>query len=757
VPGLGDGHEPAARERLGVRAAVVDPGDAVLNTAYVLFHNDSGERIRVSNLLVSMNVWVPNAAAVITGAKIGSFQQSPSSPIVQIRVADRSDVRRTILLPQTTSLCGNNSLAPCPFQIPVDPPLAMDADSFVFIGFVAPGGGADEVQIWGDITLTNTITTANGAGEWTGLYRIDGGATAGETWIPNRVFDPGSSTLMRNGRMKLVVAGSSPSRPLVVFPDAHVWIDKQWGDLDTYARQRLCSADGDTCLARFEGAINDGPAACLDDSISVDTNISVPPPPGALKDVGRCSLQNFSGASPTPYFFSEARPRPYIAYGVTTFFPNYRNKKDGVVPLDCGSNTAPIAPSPCTRAVCVGEYVTLSAAGTVDRDGDELTYSWTEQNSAVSPLSGPHPTFHAPSQETMLTFEMTATDRCQLVGRSSQTVNVWSGNQAPQAFVASRDPVRAGMPVMLDASSSLDPEGDPITFAWTQTSGPLVQLSAATTARPSFAAPAPSDQDRVTLTFRVTVTDHPSRSCGVSRTGTADVSVVVLRANQAPTADAGPAQTVNEFSVVTLDGTRSSDPDGDSVTWQWTQTAGTPVQLLAASTARPSFIAPHQPPKARETLAFQLVVADRFNARSQPAAVSVVVQDIYAPPDCSLALPSVARLWPPDHRMETVRITNVKERDPEIALFVGITQIRQDEPITGQGSGHTSVDAVVNNQGSAQVRAERSGQGDGRVYHLSFIADDACCGSCSVELTVCVPKSSNKACVDGGPRYDSTR
>ena len=148
---------------------------------------------------------------------------------------------------------------------------------------------------------------------------------------------------------------------------------------------------------------------------------------------------------------------------------------------------------------------------------------------------------------------------------------------------------------------------------------------------------------------------------------------------------------------------------------------------------------------------------DSVRATVGTATVSVVVQDIYTPPDCSLAAPNVSTLWPPDGRMATVRITNVKERDPEIPLVLGITHVRQDEPPTGQGSGHASVDGVVNRAGTAQVRAERSGQGDGRVYHLFFTANDGYGGVCSSKVTVCVPKSANTSCVDGGPLYDSRK
>ena len=89
--------------------------------------------------------------------------------------------------------------------------------------------------------------------------------------------------------------------------------------------------------------------------------------------------------------------------------------------------------------------------------------------------------------------------------------------------------------------------------------------------------------------------------------------------NFSPTANAGPDQTVNEFSLVTLDGTGSSEFYNDPLTYAWTQIAGTPVALSGANIARPSFTAPHQPPTGRETLRFSLTVTDQFGAtRSRP-------------------------------------------------------------------------------------------------------------------------------------------
>jgi len=56
-----------------------------------------------------------------------------------------------------------------------------------------------------------------------------------------------------------------------------------------------------------------------------------------------------------------------------------------------------------------------------------------------------------------------------------------------------------------------------------------------------------------------------------------------------PTADAGPDQTVNEQTPVTLDGSGSSDPeDGPNVAFSWNQ----PVSLSDANTSSPTFKSP---------------------------------------------------------------------------------------------------------------------------------------------------------------------
>jgi len=127
------------------------------------------------------------------------------------------------------------------------------------------------------------------------------------------------------------------------------------------------------------------------------------------------------------------------------------------------------------------------------------------------------------------------------------------------------------------------------------------------------------------------------------------------------------------------------------------------------------------------------------------------------PPVCDGAVANPDSLWPPNHKFVPVAIGGVVDPDGDPVLIT-ITGVAQDEPVDAEGDGSTCADATGIGTDGVALRSERSGQGDGRVYHVAFRADDPHGGACLGEVDVCVRHDNGHGggCGDQGPLFDST-
>jgi cysteine-rich repeat protein len=126
------------------------------------------------------------------------------------------------------------------------------------------------------------------------------------------------------------------------------------------------------------------------------------------------------------------------------------------------------------------------------------------------------------------------------------------------------------------------------------------------------------------------------------------------------------------------------------------------------------------------------------------------------PPVCDHAFASPDSLWPPNHKFVPVTVDGVVDPDGDPVLIT-VTGVAQDEPPDAGGSGDTCSDATGIGTDVVGLRSARSGQGDGRVYHVAFRADDPHGAFCLGEVDVCVRHDNGHggACGDQGPLFDS--
>jgi len=186
-------------------------------------------------------------------------------------------------------------------------------------------------------------------------------------------------------------------------------------------------------------------------------------------------------------------------------------------------------------------------------------------------------------------------------------------NSQPTANAGPDQSVDEGGAVTLDGSLSSDPNSDALTYKWTAPAG--ISLNSTSAQKPTFIAPNVSSN--TDYTFSLIVND------GTIDSPADQVIVTVKNVNQSPAANAGPDQNVNEGTTVTLDGSLSSDPNSDPLTYKWTAPAG--ISLSSTSAQKPTFFAPEV--KNDSVLVFSLVVNDG-TIDSSPSSVRITVQNV---------------------------------------------------------------------------------------------------------------------------------
>ncbi|SMF95140.1 REJ domain-containing protein [Methylomagnum ishizawai] len=297
-------------------------------------------------------------------------------------------------------------------------------------------------------------------------------------------------------------------------------------------------------------------------------------------------------------------------------------------------NRAPTANAGGTQTVDEGERVTLDGSASSDPDSGQaatLAYRWTAPDGiSLSDPTAQKPSFTAPTAlgDQTYRFSLVVTDADSAPSAAATVdIQVKHRNQAPSAHPGPDQTVNPGAVVALNGEASADPEGDNLSYHWSQLSGPVaVNLGGADAATASFGATQPGD-----YVFQLAVADPQGLAALATVKVTVDTPV-----NHAPTAAATAPTTVEVGAVVALDGSASADPDtGDHLAYRWTQVSGPATTLSSADTDRPIFIA-----GGAGTYAFKLAVTDSAGLASEAS-----VQVTATLPGPGIAFTQVPTVW----------------------------------------------------------------------------------------------------------------
>ena len=137
-----------------------------------------------------------------------------------------------------------------------------------------------------------------------------------------------------------------------------------------------------------------------------------------------------------------------------------------------------------------------------------------------------------------------------------------------------------------------------------------------------------------------------------------------------------------------------------------------------------------------------LTVTDEESA-SASCSATVTVQDT-TPPVINNLSTEPDTLWPPNHKMKPVIVTADVSDYCDADPVCKITSVSSNEPVNGTGDGDTAPDWVITGNLTVDLRAERSGLGDGRVYTITVECTDETGNTSTSDLTVTVPHDKGK-------------
>ncbi|MCB0318885.1 MAG: PKD domain-containing protein, partial [Bdellovibrionales bacterium] len=279
-------------------------------------------------------------------------------------------------------------------------------------------------------------------------------------------------------------------------------------------------------------------------------------------------------------------------------------------------------------------------------------------------------------------------------------------NEPPTAVAGDDQSIHTGDEVSLNGSDSFDDQtaSEDLIYTWSftsQPSGSTATLSDSGSITPSFTADEPG-----TYVLELVVTDEGGLS------SVAD-EIIISSENMAPTADAGLDIIVNVDDIAVLDGSGSFDPDGDTITYQWTLTSapsGSTSSLINSTSQIASIV-----PDEEGQYVISLVVSDAYSSSVADTMTVTAIGAEYAEDQLMDVSDIISNLPDSDFDAKGHRNSLVNRISDVIALIQsGMLEDARNE-----------LESIIERVDGCTLRGSADPKGGGQTFAADYITDCA--------------------------------
>jgi hypothetical protein len=276
-------------------------------------------------------------------------------------------------------------------------------------------------------------------------------------------------------------------------------------------------------------------------------------PNASCYEIEKCRDDRLYGIVETDELsFEETLDGKYSRYSfrVRAHYPNGQDSDWSNTLTISNENSPPVADAGDDQTVGENEAAVLNGTDSSDPNGDVIVYRWTTDDGN---FISDEPYVKVAFSKGVWIVTLKVIDSRGASDTDTVTITVTeSPNYPPIADAGDDKTARVGEDITLTGEAT-DPDGDAMLYQW-RLGDEVLSESRSVTLR--F-----NKVKEYVLTF-VATDIHGS-------SGSDETVLTVYRPNSPPVANAGPDQTINTGDTIILDGTGSSDPDGDSLSYKW--------------------------------------------------------------------------------------------------------------------------------------------------------------------------------------------